>query len=165
MKKKSEKKEQENNHGAKINEPKLIHWLNQRAIEKEMSKGELSKFLGVSSSYLNQLQSSEKQIKNIGDDFINKCVEFLQASRLSVLISAEKITQQDFYGLSEKDYEEEIEAAIQYILKDKNIGAIVPSKILNSDFEVKECIVKMFEQLTGKILISNKIKLSELFKN
>ncbi len=165
MKKKSEKKEQENNHGAKINEPKLIDWLNQRALEKGISKGELSKFLGVSSSYLNQLQAGEKQIKNVGDDFINKASEFLQASKLSVLIAAEKINQSDFYGISEKDYEEEIEAALHYILKDKNIGAIVPSKILNSDFKIKEMTVRLFEQLTGKILISNKIKLNELFKN
>tara|TARA_R110002073_G_scaffold294903_2_gene460709 strand:+ start:295 stop:792 length:498 start_codon:yes stop_codon:yes gene_type:complete len=165
MKKKSEKNEQENNHGAKINEPKLIDWLNQRALEKGISKGELSKFLGVSSSYLNQLHSGEKQIKNVGDEFINKSCEFLQASKLSVLIATEKINQADFYGLSKKDYEEEIEAALHYILKDKNIGAIVPSKILNANFEIKECIVKMFEQLTGKILISNKIKLNELFKN
>ena len=75
MKKKSEKNEQENNHGAKINEPKLIDWLNQRALEKGISKGELSKFLGVSSSYLNQLHSGEKQIKNVGDEFINKSCE------------------------------------------------------------------------------------------
>ena len=121
--------------------------------------------MGVSSSYLNQLQSGEKQIKNVGDDFINKCVAFLQASRLSVLIAAEKITQQDFYGLSDKEYENEIEAALHYILKDKNIGTIIPVEILSADFAIKEMTVKLFEQLTRKSLISNKINLNDLFKD
>tara|TARA_R110002072_G_scaffold242737_2_gene401769 strand:- start:1571 stop:2068 length:498 start_codon:yes stop_codon:yes gene_type:complete len=165
MKKKAEKKEQENNQPNEKSGAKLIHWLNQRSIEKGISKGELSKFLGVSSSYLNQLQSGEKQIKNIGDDFINKCVELLQASRLAVLIAAEKITQQDFYGLSEKDYEEEIEAALHFILKDKNIGTIIPSEILSADFKIKEMTVLLFEKLSGKTLVGNKVNLSELFKN
>lgn len=104
MKKKAEKKVQENNQPAKINEAKLIHCLNQRVQEKGISKRELSKFLGVSNSYLNQLQAGEKQIRNVGEDFINKAVEFLQASRLSVLNAAEKINQKDFVQLGDTEY-------------------------------------------------------------
>ena len=37
MKNKTEKKEQQNTQTEKIIEPRLIHWLNQRAVEKGIS--------------------------------------------------------------------------------------------------------------------------------
>jgi hypothetical protein len=148
---------QANNQTSASNGSKLIHWLNQKAFENGMSKMQLSNFLVVSNGYLSQLQNgSEKMISNVGDDFIDSACVFLQASKLSVLIAAEKINENDFYKLNESEYAEEIEAAIHFILKDKNIGAIVPALILNADVKIKEMSVRFFEALTGKILINKK---------
>jgi transcriptional regulator with XRE-family HTH domain len=66
MKNKIGKVDQENNQDNEISGAKLIHWLNQKAFEQGMSKLELSKYLGVSNSYLTQLQSGEKLIRNVG---------------------------------------------------------------------------------------------------
>ena len=69
----------------------LLDALNAQRIKRNETKNEMSKDIGVTYGYINQLTNGHRKVSQISDEFSRSCAKYLGVSRLIVLVLAGRI--------------------------------------------------------------------------
>lgn len=93
----------------------LMNALFKRAREQGQSIGDMAKELGVSHAYLSLLRSGQRQIPNVNDEFSTACAKYLGMPRIYVLLLAEKLKSDDFYGAAESGMHRQLSNALRMV--------------------------------------------------
>ena len=117
--------------------------------------------LRSSPTYWNSLRKGIKPVTGLGPKHVEKAAEFLGTSVMYVLFAAGRRRLEDFYP-SPTSYHNYLMPALQHVLSDPQFGPAIPKRILNADIELRKCIVFLYEQATGQVLIPGRVTLEEL---
>lgn len=130
----------------------LIAALIRCANERRLQLNDMSKELGVSYGYVNQLRNGVRQINQVSDDFALSCARFLGVPRLTVLMMAGRLSAADLFE-HEEMMGTELERAMAYICDDPQWGPLVTQELRHSGSDTKFVVVRMYEKATGKVLM------------
>jgi len=113
---------------------------------------ELADELGVTYGYIAQLRGGLRQIKLIGDEFIEACSRFLDVPKLAVKVWAGKLDASDLLQ-SKEVLVMRLDEALSFIAADPLLGCWMPITVRNMSYEEKFFIVLCFQQATGYELL------------
>lgn len=139
----------------------LLTALLQRADKRGLRITEMARALGVTYSYITQLRSGIRPVKQISNVFSLACAEFLGIPRMLVLIYAGIVTTSDFYE-SEDMMTSEISRAIEFICNDKKWGHVVTPELREADATTQFGVVKLYEAATCKVLLDKELNWQSL---
>lgn len=140
----------------------LFAALISKARQLEHSYQDLCRHLETSYPYFNQLRRGSRQL-TVTSLFLEKSAEYLGLPRLSVLGLARLITVDD---LEEKPQEviSLLPRAFQFVTDDPKWQHLVDSHVLNSPFEVRYFIVRLYEAATDTRLLPERLEPERLAK-
>lgn len=141
----------------------LVSALLKRADERGQKLVELAAELNVTYGYINQLRSGNRSTKQISDEFTTACATYLGIPRLAVLVFAGQITLSDLFDKVEV-LQAEIPRAMEYLSKDPVWGLLVTTELLESSFESKYCLIRLYEKATDRQLLPASLDLEEFGK-
>lgn len=139
----------------------LLSALIRCANERGMQLNDMSRELGVTYGYINQLRNGLRPVGQVSDDFAFACARYLGVPRLTVLMMAGRITPDDAFereGLMLK----EVESAMRYVCDDPSWGHLVTQELRKSSVESKFLLVRMYETSTGKVLMDKHLDTKKL---
>jgi transcriptional regulator with XRE-family HTH domain len=148
---------------AELNRPGglLLAALIRCANERRQQLNDMSRELGVTYGYLNQLRNGFRQTSQISDDFAHACARYLNVPRLTVLMLAGRITPEDAFE-SDQTVASEIPRAVAYICEDPDWGALVPPEVRAGTYRAQFLIVRLYEEATGKRLLPERLNIRTL---
>lgn len=133
----------------------LLSALTRIAKNRGHTLAELAAALEVTYGYLVQLKSGARKTQNISSEFAQKCAKYLGVPRLTVLMLAGQVTNEDFFQLKELSVDN-LRRALDYIRGDPYWGPMVPDleeARMIENYALVLLIVRMYEDLTGTELI------------
>jgi len=136
---------------------KLLAMLFGRAQELGHGRLEMAQYLGVTYGYIAQLTSGHRAPQNISSHVLDNCARYLGVSKLMVLIAAGIVKREDALDRPE-ELETALPAAMQFIARDANFGALMPQEFLDKNVPVPQLyfIVRLYEAATGRRLLSER---------
>lgn len=136
----------------------LLYLLFDEANKQGLSYKDLAIQLGVTYGYLAQMKSGDKPITGVSPDFVARCSEFLGIPEAAVMVAARKLKIEQLYAKPE-NWKTELDAAMRYIASDPQFGPYMSPNTLNADTDTKKLLVKMYQEITGKVLIQGFVPL------
>lgn len=133
----------------------LIAALMDAATKRGHTLANLATALGVTYGYLVQLRAGNRSCARISDDFASRCAKYLGLPRLSVLLLAGRITQDDFFEASAVS-PRSLAMAYDYIRRDPRWGARVPALSAEAIQESRHLvlvIVWFYQEMRGVDLL------------
>jgi len=148
---------------AELNRPGglLLAALIRCANERRQQLNDMSRELGVTYGYVNQLRTGLRQTSQISDDFALACARYLNVPRLSVLMLSGRITPEDAFE-SDETVASEIPRAISYLCEDPEWGALVPPEVREGSYRAQFLVVRLYEEATGKKLLPERLNIRTL---
>lgn len=129
----------------------LLAALYQKANEDGLNLREMALALGVTYGYIHQLKGGVRGINQVGDDFIDRCAQYLRKPKAYVRALAGKQTFLDDY--TEASIDGELDTALAVMQKDPKWGGNMPLSLKNLDRRERLFVVKLYEAATGKVLL------------
>lgn len=133
----------------------LMAALMDAATKRGHTLANLATALGVTYGYLVQLRAGSRSCTRISDDFASRCAKYLGLPRLSVLLLAGRITQDDFFEASAAS-PRSLAMAYDYIRRDPRWGARVPALSAETIQESRHLvlvIVWFYQEMRGVDLL------------
>jgi transcriptional regulator with XRE-family HTH domain len=141
----------------------LIRWLLYAANERGMSLRDLADNLGVTYGYISQLRTGIRQVSGISDEFSSACARFLGVPRIAVLLAAGRVHPEDYYH-SPEEVRELVRRGVSALMRDPEIGPLVPANLEVADYEMQRLVVLLYERATGKKLLPEAVDLEALLR-
>ena len=126
------------------------------AAERGQSISQLAEALGYSYPYINLLMSGLRKVDQISDDFAGACALYLRVPRLAVLMMAGRLKPDDFFEMG-RFGAGMLEPAMQYIANDPEWSGRLTAQLRSASAQSKYCLVKMYEQATGRKLLAHEL--------
>lgn len=131
----------------------LLAMLSGRARQLGQTRGELAKSLGVTYGYIAQLASGHRKPEQISEEFAGACARYLGVPKVTVLMAAGVLTEQDFF-----EQPDEIAAALPRIIsvirEDREFAPIFPPELIKDvSPQLQFFVVRLFEKARGVKLI------------
>ena len=139
----------------------LLAALIRCANERRQQLNDMSRELGVTYGYINQLRNGIRQVNQVSDDFALSCALYLGVPRMTVLMMAGRVTPKDVFEHSEM-MASEINRAMAFICEDPYWGPLVTPEMRNLDVDSHFLIVRLYEKATNKKLMDNQLTLENL---
>lgn len=139
----------------------LIAALIRCANERRQQLNDMSRELGVTYGYINQLRTGLRQTNQISDDFALGCARYLGVPRLTVLMLAGRITPEDAFE-SDELVASEIPRAMAYLCDDPEWGPMVPPEVRQGSSRTHFLVIRMYEEITGKKLLPERLNIKTL---
>jgi len=135
----------------------LINLILTAATDRGIGMTKIAKeALDVSPSYFAQLRSGAKPVDGLGDKHIAKAARFLRMPVVSVKLAADQLKMEDFYAVPAA-FEDYLLPALHRIQSHPEFGPLVPPKILKADVAIQKCLVLLYEEATGEVLIPGRV--------
>jgi transcriptional regulator with XRE-family HTH domain len=143
---------------AELNRPGglLLAALIRCANERRQQLNDMSRELGVTYGYINQLRNGLRQTNQISDDFALACARYLGVPRLTVLMLSGRITPEDAFE-SEEVVASELPRALAYLCEDPEWGPLVPPEVRTGSYRTQFLVVRLYEETTGKRLLPERL--------
>ena len=125
---------------------KLLALIKKKASSENLSLIKLSNKLSVSASYISQLDSGQKSMEGVKNDFIRKCADYLELPAISCFIASGKILATDFYS-PKAMHKEHLDRALQCVA-DNSISlesGVSERQLFQLSDEVKMLIVLLYQ--------------------
>lgn len=142
----------------------LMNALFKRARERGQNIGDMAKELGVSHAYLSLLRSGQRQIPNINDEFSTACAQYLGIPRIYVLLLAEKLKSNDFYGTSESGMSKKLANALRMVTDSEEAArASVSAEDINQlPTRVQHLLVQLYQDAHQLQLLPREFDIDEV---
>ncbi|GEM_PF-3316253 len=134
----------------------LMAALVQHAAVRGESIAQMCVTLGYSYPYINLLMSGTRKVTQASDDFIHACAVYLRIPRLTAMMLAGRVTPADVFELG-KFNSRMLEPAMEYIAADPEWCGLLTAQLRSASAQSKYCIVRMYEQATGRKLLANEL--------
>ncbi|WP_031407668.1 helix-turn-helix transcriptional regulator [Thiomonas sp. FB-Cd] len=131
------------------------------AAERGQSISQLAEKLGYSYPYINLLMSGLRKVDQISDDFAGACAVYLRVPRLTVLMMAGRLKPDDFFEMG-RFGARMLEPAMQYIANDPQWSGLLTAQLRSASAQSKYCVVKMYEQATGRKLLADELNAEDV---
>ena len=131
------------------------------AAERGQSISQLAEALGYSYPYLNLLMSGLRRVDQISDDFARACAAYLQVPRVAVLMMSGRLKPDDFFEIG-RFGAGMLEPAMQYIAHDPEWSGLLTAQLRSASAQSKYCLVKMYEQATGRKLLADELNAEDV---
>jgi transcriptional regulator with XRE-family HTH domain len=133
----------------------LIGWLLDEARVRGLTQNEMATALGVTCSYINQLATGVRQVKDISHDFCVTCARFLGVPPIAIKILSGGVRMSDFLHPTESE-DQGIERAIRAIQSDPIIQQAVTVDLNALSFDAKKAVVQMYVQFSNQDVLNLK---------
>jgi hypothetical protein len=141
----------------------LIQLIFQTANNRNLKASSVCEALGVTYGYFSSLRAGNKPISHIGDDFTERIATFLGLPKVAVKLAAGQLRLEDFYYSGNKIHSQ-LEAALRFIISDPHYGPKMPLSALSVEPEIQLFLVSLYEDATGKIVLSGKVTPEDVVK-
>ena len=142
---------------------RLMHLLFNRAAGTGLSLADMAEKSGVSVSTLSHLRTGRRRVDRLEREGIEKIASWLELPVLSVMILAEQVRPEDFYG-AHSTLKTNIHMGLRYISEDPDWGGIVPKDVDGWDQDAQLYILWCYEQATGRRLLPGGIDYEDLLR-
>lgn len=124
----------------------LLVLLKKKAFSEDLTLSHLSKKLSVSPSYMSQLQSGQKPIDGVKDEFLRRCAEYLDLPAMTCFIVSGKIRANDFYA-SKINLKKSLDRALMCVAENHMSldSGVSEKQLLQLSQEVKLLIVLLYQ--------------------
>lgn len=141
----------------------LLAALIRCANDRRQQLNDMSRELGVTYGYINQLRNGQRHTDQISDYFALACAKYLCVPKLTVLMLSGRLKPEDAFE-SETMVINELPRAMSYLCEDPEWGPLVPPEIRNGSYRAQFLVVRLYEQTTGKRLLPERLDLQALAK-
>lgn len=141
----------------------LLAALIRCANDRRQQLNDMSRELGVTYGYINQLRNGQRHTNQISDHFAIACARYLGVPRLTVLMLSGRLTPEDAFE-SEEMVASELPRAMSYLCEDPEWGPLVPPEVRNGSYRAQFLVVRLYEQSTGKRLLPERLDIQALSK-
>lgn len=121
----------------------LIAWLLDEARVRGQQLQDLSRELGVTSGYINQLRNGIRQTAQISHDMSVACARYLGVPAVVVKVVSGQIRMGDFVWPHQTE-EQLVERAFQRMLLDATVRPSLPARAHQLSFEAKKALVLLY---------------------
>lgn len=125
----------------------LMGWIFDEARGRGHQQLELSRFLGVTVGYLQQLRNGQRKSCNISPDFAAACARYLQVPTIVVKLVSGQIRMSDFAWPNVSE-EELVERAFQRLRSDPVVMAALPRRLETLSFEARRALVLLYSEVS-----------------
>ena len=126
----------------------LIGWLLDEARRRQHDLTTMSKELGVTFGYINQLRSGIRSTEQISQEMAEACARYLGVPTIAVKVISGRISMRDF--LAPNDTEERcIDRAITRMLDDPHVREAIPVNLAALSPEGKKAVAFLFAETTS----------------
>ena len=126
----------------------LIGWLLDEARRRQHDLTTMSKELGVTFGYINQLRSGIRSTEQISQEMAEACARYLGVPTIAVKVVCGRISLQDF--LAPSDTEERcIDRAITKMLDDPQVRKTIPVNLAALSPDGKKAVAFLFAEMTS----------------
>jgi len=134
----------------------LLAALISTASDRRQQLNDMSRDLGVTYGYINQLRNGTRRVDQISDNFALSCALYLGVPRLTVLFLAGRLTPEDFFE-SGQMLLSEVTRAMAFIAEDPEWGPLFTQELRDSSVQSQFTLVRLFEKATGRVLMSERL--------
>lgn len=125
----------------------LIGWLFDEARRREHDLSTMSKELGVTYGYINQLRSGLRSAENLSQDMAESCARYLGVPTIAVKVICGRISIRDFVAPQQTE-EQLVNRAITRMMDDPHVRKTIPVDIAALPPEAKKAIAMLFAETT-----------------
>jgi len=129
----------------------LLRLIYEEGFRRRLNITGIADEIGIGHGYLAQLRNGHRAIPNVGDHVLQRMATFLQVPRFTLLLAAEKISLAAFDEPTSLVYQ--IEVALKAVEMDTQWAGIIPVSIADADPKLKLLIIRLYEKISGKVLI------------
>lgn len=126
----------------------LIGWLFDEARRREHDFKTMSRELGVTYGYINQLRTGIRKPAQISQNMAEACGKYLGVPTIVVKLICGSIPLSDFANRRESK-EEIIERGLRQLQDDPQMRQILPCNLHQLPFEAKQAMVMFYAEVTG----------------
>ena len=142
---------------------RLLQVIFDRASSAGVSLGELADEIGVSVSTLSHLRTGRRDASKLERESIKGMAEWLEMPVLAVMILAEQVRVEDFYG-PDSSLQLNISMGLRYIQGDPDWGGVVPKDVDEWSTDAKLYVIWCYEQATNRRLLPGGVDYDDLLK-
>lgn len=126
----------------------LIGWLFDEARLRNQNLKEMSKELGVTFGYINQMRNGQRHAQNMSQKMTKACADYLGIPPIVVMLLSGAISMRDFV-LKHESEEQLIDRTIRKIQNDPQVRQSVPERLLDLPLDAKKAMVAMYGEVAG----------------
>jgi len=123
----------------------IIGWLVDEARRRGHDMQMMSRELGVTYGYINQLRSGHRSTENLSQGVVDACARYLGVAPIVVKIVAGIVTMHDF-SQQQESAEEQVERINRRLLDDPVVRAAVPVDIAHLDKDAKRALAFLYAE-------------------
>lgn len=125
----------------------LIGWLLDEARRREHDLASMSRELGVTYGYINQLRSGLRSTEHISQDMAESCARYLGVPTITIKVISGRISIRDFVAPDDSE-ERCIDRAITRMMDDPHVRKTIPVNLTALPPEAKKAIAILFAETT-----------------
>lgn len=126
----------------------LLSWLFDECHRRGQTRQQLAAALDVTYGYVHQLQVGLRQMRNLSDNVVRACANYLGVPPIVVKLLSGAVTVRDF-AWPEQDEEEVVNRTLATMRSDPVAAAMLPPDVAEQPFPVRRSLALLYAEGTG----------------
>lgn len=144
--------------------PLLVELLEKHAERNNWTQQELAQKLGISYSYYASVRNDTNPISELSYDVTSRIASLLNFPTVIVQLISGKLKAEDFYQ-SPASLGSSLDAALEFMQRDKEWTAFLPNGIFNASVEIKYALIRAYEKAEQRVLIPGQVTMESILKD